>query len=119
MVCRTTVTAENDILHTGQTSQCLYIRIMRLQRHRISEEEKVINLTVHNAGTHLLVTTQRTGFQNGKVPLNIGMLFLKSLKDKSSCSTCTIELVPHKQFGVPENRRYSRRARSTANALGN
>ena len=93
MICRTTVTTENDILHTGQTSQCLYIRIVRLQRHRVSEEEKVINLTVHNAGTHLLVTAQRTGFENGKIPFDIGML-----KDKSSCSTCTVKLVPHKQF---------------------
>ena len=60
MIGSGTVAAENYVLYTCQTGQCLYIRVVRLQGHRVSEEEKIIDLSVHNTRSHLLVTPQRT-----------------------------------------------------------
>ena len=103
MVCRTAITAENDILNTGKTSQRFHIRIVRLQRHRIREEKKIIYLAIHNAGSHLLITTQGTGFQNGKIPLNIRMLYHKSLKKKRYRKTSTVKHIPKKQIRNTQN----------------
>ena len=45
--CRT-VTTENYIFNSRQPGQCLYIRVMWLQCHRIREKEQIINLSFHN-----------------------------------------------------------------------
>jgi hypothetical protein len=102
MVCRTAVTAKHDVLHAGKTGQSLNIGIVRLQSHGICKEEKIINFPVHNARAHLLVTAQRTGFENGKIPFDIGMLLFQCCQNKGSRSTRTIELMPHKQFRIPK-----------------
>ena len=54
--CRT-VTTENYIFNSRQPGQCLYIRVMWLQCHRIREKAQIINLSFHNTLAHLLVTT--------------------------------------------------------------
>ena len=89
--------------------QSLNIGIVRLQSHGICKEEKIINFPVHNARAHLLVTAQRTGFENGKIPFDIGMLLFQCCQNKGSRSTRTIELMPHKQFRIPEYRLSCRR----------
>ena len=85
--CRA-VAAEYNILYTGQTGQCFHIRVVWLQRHRIGKEEQIIDLSVHNTRTHLLVTSQRTGFQNRKIPFNIGMFLFQCFKNqRTGCET--------------------------------
>ena len=103
MVCRAAVTTENDVLHTGKAGQSFDVRVMRLQSHGIRKEEKIINLSVHNARTHLLVATQRTGLEDGKIPFHIGMLLFQRRKNKGSRSARTIEFMSHKQFRIPKH----------------
>ena len=103
MIRRRTITTENDVFHTCQTGQCLHIRIVRLKSHRVGKEEKIIDLSIHNTRSHLLVTSQRTGFQNCEVPLHFRMLLLQCFQNQSTCSTCTIEFISHQQFRVPQH----------------
>lgn len=84
MVCRTAVAAEHDVLHTGKAGQRLHIRIVRLKGHRVGEKEKIVNLSVHNARAHLLVTAQRTGFKDSEIPLHIRMFLPEGFEDKGT-----------------------------------
>ena len=102
MVCRTAVAAEHDVLHTGKAGQRLHIRIVRLKGHRVGEKEKIVNLSVHNARAHLLVTAQRTGFKDSEIPLHIRMFLPEGFEDKGTRGARTIEFMPHQQFRVPQ-----------------
>ena len=84
MVCRTAVAAEHDVLHTGKAGQRLHIRIVRLKGHRVGKKEKIVNLSVHNARTHLLVATQRTGFKDSEIPFHIRMFLPERCEDKGT-----------------------------------
>ena len=55
-VSRRLVVGDRNVIDLCDTKQCLYIRVMRLCRKRIGEENDQIDLALYDLGSYLLVT---------------------------------------------------------------
>ena len=102
MVGCASVAAEHDVLHAGQTGQRFDVGVVRLHGERIGEEEQIVDIPLHDAGAHLLVSAQRAALANREVPVYIRMLGFESLKYQCAGRTGAEEFMTDEALGVPE-----------------
>src|SRR5574344_2725447 len=101
MIGSGTIAAEYHILYTAKTGKCPDIRVVRLHSHWIGKEEQIVDAALYDERTHLLVATERTGFEYGEIPLYFGMFLLQCFRDELAGSAGRIKLMADEFVRVP------------------
>ena len=95
------IAAKHDVFDTGQAGQCFDIGIVRLQSHGVGKEETIIHFALHDAGAHLLIAAQRAGFQNGNIPVDIGVFSAEGFLYQLAGGAGAIKFMSDQAFRVP------------------